>query len=117
MAIGMTYEQFWDGDASMVIAFRKADKIRFETMNRNAWIQGLYVYEALCDVAPILRAFSKARKPVQYRSEPIDFMAKQVEEKHVETKEEKSDKRAKTVMEMFMVSFNQRMLAKEKGDK
>lgn len=119
MAIGMTYEQFWYGDASMVVAYRKADRLRTEITNRNAWLQGMYFYEALCDVAPILRAFSKARKPVQYRNEPFELNVNDEEETQarVETKEQKADKRARTVMEMFMVAFNQKMLAKEKGDK
>ena len=34
------------------------------------WEQGLYIYEALCDVSPILRAFSKATKPLQYPQQP-----------------------------------------------
>lgn len=114
MAIGMTYEQFWDGDSTMVIAYRKADRLKADIVNRNAWLQGMYVYEALCDVAPIVRAFSKAKSPTKYRSEPFELREPEIK-KEVETKEDKSDKRAKTVMEIFMASFNQRMM--KKGEK
>jgi hypothetical protein len=37
-----------------------------------AWLQGIYVYEAIADLAPYLKAFSKS-KPKPYSSEPYDL--------------------------------------------
>ena len=77
ISIGMTYEQFWFGDVSMTKAYQEAFNI---TQKRKAietkwtiWEQGLYIYEAFCDVSPILRPFSKATKPLQYSKEPYDI--------------------------------------------
>lgn len=74
ISIGMTYEQFWYDDVSLTKVYLKAFQIKEERealKNKWArWEQGLYIYEALCDVSPILRAFSKATKPLQYLKEP-----------------------------------------------
>lgn len=77
ISIGMTYEQFWYEDVCMVKAYRKAFELkeRREAVKNKwtIWEQGLYIYEALCDVSPILRAFSKATKPLQYSEKPYEI--------------------------------------------
>ena len=77
ISIGMTYEQFWYGDVEMTRAYQKAFKVkqRREAIETKwtIWEQGLYIYEAFCDVSPILRAFSKATKPLQYSKEPYEI--------------------------------------------
>lgn len=86
IAIGMTYEQFWYGECTMVEAYREADKIKQERLNAEQWWQGAYFYEALCDVAPILHAFAKrGTKPLKYPSEPYilsDEKRREKEEKN-----------------------------------
>ena len=72
MAMGMTYEQFWDGDISAHRAYREAKRIRLSEQNQMAWLQGLYVYEAIADLAPVLKAFAKG-KPRPYANEPYDL--------------------------------------------
>lgn len=111
---GMTYEQYWDGDPSMVRAYRKAYELRLEEENFKLWLQGKYIYDALCFVSPILRAFSKARKPMDYHDTP--FMLKtaysEVREKQ---KEQESDLKAKEMLEAFATRFNEKF--KERRDK
>lgn len=74
MSIGMSYNDYWYGDPSMAKAYLEAYKIKekreSEKMKWTVWEQGLYVYEAICDVAPVLRAFSKATKPLPYPERP-----------------------------------------------
>ena len=42
-----------------------------ERINAEAHLMGLYVYEALCDVSPVLHAFAKkGTKPKPFRTEP-----------------------------------------------
>lgn len=78
----MTEEQYWDRDCELVKAFREADNIRKERMNQELWLQGMYFYEALCDVAPIIRAFAKkGTKPHKYPSEPYALTSKEQKEK------------------------------------
>lgn len=78
LAYGMTYEQFWDGDVSAHKAFREAHKLKLTEQNQLLWLQGAYIYEALLDVTPYLKAFSKA-KPQPYAKEPYDLFKAQRE--------------------------------------
>lgn len=103
----MTYEQYWDGDCALVAAYRRAQEIRNDIENQRLWLQGMYVYEAICCTAPILRAFSKAKKPIRYRAEPYP-LRKETHQKSPRIVEEKQDEKAKSVMEMFMTQFNKR---------
>ena len=111
---GMTYEQFWDGDSSMVRAFRKAHDMRLEEDNFKMWLQGKYFYDALCCVAPIFRAFSKAKKPIDYHDQP--FMLKneysEIRKKQAETE---SDNKARAMLEAFAEKFNQKFKEKKGG--
>lgn len=78
--MGMTPKQFWDDDYTLVIAYREAWKLRLEENNRNMWIQGLYIYEALCDVSPLLHAFAKrGTKPHEYLNEPIALTQSEID--------------------------------------
>lgn len=72
--MGMTYRQFWHEDCRLVIAYRKAYKIRQEEANRNAWLQGLYVFKALNSTPIVVQGFAKSGTKVDpYPSVPIDF--------------------------------------------
>lgn len=114
LAIGMTYDQFWNQDVCLVKAYREADKIKRDLRNQDLWLQGAYIYEAILDAAPVLR-FSlnrKPPKPIPYRDQPIDIhgVGRKQDEKQEKplSVEEKSDKKAKAMMEMFMVSINKK---------
>lgn len=71
MAIGMTYDQYWRDDVTMPIMFRKAYNIKQEEKKWQIWEEGVYTYEALCKVSPVLHAFAKnGTKPLPFSSEP-----------------------------------------------
>lgn len=70
--MGMTYEQYWDGDTDAHKAYRKAHKLKLAQKNQLAWLQAMYVYEALIDVTPYLKAFSKSR-PRPFRDSPYEL--------------------------------------------
>lgn len=73
----MTWDQYWYGDVWMVGAFLEAEKMRIEKQNQFLWMQGLYIYEALCDVSPVLHAFAKkGTKPQKYKTEPYPLFGK-----------------------------------------
>ena len=110
MAMGMSYDEFWHGDLDAVKMYRKAYKIHLDHINEEAYLHGLYVYEALCDVSPILRAFSKATKPEPFPSEPYDLhkAEKDAEAEKKKAEQEKADKKAKAMMELFMVNWNKK---------
>ena len=74
LAMGMTYEQFWEQDCSLVIAYRKAYKLRQEEKNREAWLHGLYILKALQSGAITVNGFApKGYSPEPYPNQPIDF--------------------------------------------
>ena len=88
MAMGMSYAMFWNGDCDAVRMYRKAYEVRQDQMNLEAYLHGLYVYEALCDVSPIFRAFSRATRPNPYPDKPYDLHEaerKEAEEKKTPT--------------------------------
>lgn len=108
LAIGMTYEQYWNGDCTLPKYYRKADEIRKERLNEEKWLQGLYFYEALCDVSPILHAYAKkGTKPQQYSEKPYaltETQRKREEEEHARKVAEKG----KRFMNTLMLSVNKR---------
>jgi hypothetical protein len=91
LAMGMTYEQFWDGDVTAHKAFREAEKIRLQRNNQMLWLQGAYIYEALLDVTPYLKAFSKGR-PKPYAKEPYDLFKEQREEREAREERERYER-------------------------
>jgi hypothetical protein len=82
----MSYEQFWDGDVTAHKCFREAKKLRLIEQNQLAWLQGMYVYEAVADLAPLLKAFAKG-EPKPYPKEPYDLF--ESERKAREEREER----------------------------
>ena len=116
LSVGMTPEQYWDGDPSLPKYYRKADEIRNERRNQELWLQGMYFYEAICDAAPILHAFAKkGTKPHPYATMPYALTPKQrKEEKTVKANQERE--KGKRYMEAFMLSNNKRFGAKEQSN-
>ena len=106
LAMGMTYDQFWNGDPSMTRAYRKAQEIRRQWENENAWLHGMYIYEALCDVSPVLHAFAKrGTRPAAYANEPYPITKREKELK--EAREEKERQaRYKEYLKRFAKAFN-----------
>ena len=108
LSIGMTAEQYWDGDCTLTRYYRKADEIRKERRNEELWLQGMYIYEALCDVSPVLHAFAKkGTKPIAYSDKPYAISEKQ-HERVEEEKERKRIEKGKKFMEALMQSTNKR---------
>lgn len=91
LAMGMTYEQFWLQDCSLVTAYRKAYKIRQEEINRNAWLNGLYIFKALQTAPVTVNGFApKGYKLEAYPNKPFDFKPKKPK-----TAQEKLDEEVK----------------------
>lgn len=101
ISIGMTYEQFWYEDLTIAKMYLKAYRIKqereIEMDQWHMWKQGMYIYEALCDVSPVLHAFSKSgTKPLPYPEVPygMDRYKEQIEKKEP-TKQEVENERLK----------------------
>jgi hypothetical protein len=92
MSYGMSFDQFWYDSPWLAKFYRESYKLKIRYDNVFMWKQGMYIYEALCDVSPILHAFSKkGAKPLQYRSKPMSEEYKEMrtdKEKEISQKNE-----------------------------
>ena len=72
LAIGMSPAEYWTGDSTLVRYYRRAYLIRQENENNNAWLQGLYVYDAISTaLSNALRGKGVPSK--DYAKKPYDF--------------------------------------------
>lgn len=80
LAMGMTPEEYWHGDVWLVKHYRKAQEIKNEEVNANAWLHGRYVYDALC--VSLVNAFDgKGKKyPEPYNLHPKPKTAEEIRE-------------------------------------
>ena len=70
--MGMTPAQYWEQSPYLVVAYRKAYRLRRETENEQAWLQGLYVFDAFA--VCLANAFAKrGSKKQTYLEKPIDI--------------------------------------------
>ncbi len=93
LSIGMTFEQYWDGDCQLTRYYRKAHQLRQQRRNQELWVQGAYIYEAILDVAPVLHDFAKkGTKPRPYVSVPYPLTRQEVAERKKQEERIKYDK-------------------------
>lgn len=67
LSLGMTYDEYWNGEAGLATAYRKAERIREERLNQEMWLQGAYFKSALD--ASIGTAFGSRR--IDYAKRPF----------------------------------------------
>ena len=110
----MTYDQYWNDDCMLTKYYREAEELRKERVNQEMWLQGMYVYDAVIRIAPILHAFAKkGTKPMPYVSEPYPINKKTVEDAE-ERKAKATSQKGLRFMEAIMAQNNKRF---EKGGK
>ena len=114
MSIGMSYDEFWNQDVSMVKAYRKADELRERRRNQGYWMQGLYVYEALCDASPLFRFTMKkgSIKPEPYLKEPHPITAAELRERE-EREAKLKEERLKAEFAMFVERMRKKKMPQE----
>lgn len=88
LAVGMSAEEFWNGEPKLAEAYREAEKIRRENRYLAEWRAGVYVFEALCAASPAFRELSKGVEH-EYPSSPIFSVSSHA----VMTEEEKNKAR------------------------
>ena len=110
MSIGMSYDEFWNQDVSMVKAYRKAYELREKRRNQELWLQGMYFYEALCDASPLFRFSMKkgSIKPEPYIKEPYPLTAAEVRERE-EREARKKEERLKAEFAAFVERLRKKM--------
>lgn len=94
MSIGMTYEQYWYGDVRATKSFVEADKLYQERMNTEAWLQAMYVYDAISRLFPLPVGFLEKNSGIKQRDyieEPYKLFTRDEERKGQTTEEEDAD--------------------------
>ena len=104
----MSAEQYWDGDPALTKYYRKADELNRQRRNEELWLQGMYIYEALCAVSPVMNAFaSKGTKPRPYTDHPY-ALTKREREFERKMREKREREKARRYMEAKMAEINKR---------
>ena len=109
MSIGMAYDEFWNQDVRLVEVYRKAAELRDKRRNQELWLQGMYIYEALCDASPLFRFSMKGGtiKPQPYVQEPYPITESEVRER-----EERQTRLKEERLKAEFAAFSERMRQK-----
>lgn len=113
----MSYEQYWDETPFLAVTYRKAYRLKRELDNENAWLQGMYVYDAFA--VCLANAFSKrGAKKQQYLERPADlFPLSEAEKKRREREEQaKMQKAMESMMKKQKRSKAKKQKEKQGGD-
>ena len=71
VSIGMPAKEYWYDDPQLINTYVGAEKIKQQKKNFELWLQGLYVYDAIGALVPVLNPFSKDHKAKKYIEKPI----------------------------------------------
>lgn len=108
--MGMSYEQYWDAPPYLAVTYRKAFKLKRELDNEQAWLQGLYVYDAFA--VCMSNVFAKRGSSKQnYLEQPIDIFPLTEEEK--KRREQKEMEKMQKALEAM---HREQRRKKKKGD-
>lgn len=87
MSIGMTADEFWNASPFLATAYLEAHKLRQRQRNEYAWLQGLYIYNAVGAVVSSALG-GKGKKP-EYMKEPVDLGLETEQEKKAKAQRER----------------------------
>lgn len=113
MAMGMTYDQYWDGEVGMKTAYREAYRDRIEQeqriADRNNWLMGQYIMSAL-NAVPLLVAGLNVKRGTtlpKYPEKPFyDTMDEQKKEEDRQKREEDQTRLAMAMFQSAIERFN-----------
>lgn len=114
LAMGMSYEEFWEKESWLTHSYRKAQKIRYDDINYSAWLNSLYMHHALMSGVPvILNGIAKTHIDLpKFPEKPFDFS-----EFDKKKQEKKQQELAKARMQMIAEQFNATFRRKQEAKK
>ena len=117
LAIGMSYAEYWESDPKLTQYYRKAYQIKQEEINNNAWLQGMYIYDAVSTALHnALRGFGKNKPPAKdYAKKPYEFKNKVKTEAEKAREVQIEQEKAAAWMENF-VRINQSQSHRARAD-
>ena len=101
LAIGMSYAEYWEGDPKLTQYYRRAYRIKQEQENNNAWLQGMYVYDAVSTALHnALRGMGKNKPPAKdYAKQPYEIFKKEKTPQEAALEVQKEQEKAALWME------------------
>ena len=112
LSIGMTPDEFWNGDVELVVYYREAFKMQQKRRDEELWTLGLYVYKAVGALHPLFNSL-KPSDAQPYLEEP--FSTTQEREEKRKDEEEIEQQGLNHFMSMVM-AFNKQRQEREKKD-
>ncbi len=91
LAMGMSYDEFWRGNPSLVRDYRKAYDIKRHERNNDMWMLGRYFFMALHSSALLVGFPEKNYKPPKdggYLDRPLPITEKEAEEQERQREQE-----------------------------
>ena len=120
LIMGMTPEQFWDGESWLKKSYRKAYRQRVRNEERirdqQAWLTGIYIRDALQSIAVLVNGFvPKGASTVPYPEVPrLEKAEKEKAEMDRKKKEELQTQRAMAMFHAMISEFNRGFEKKQK---
>lgn len=93
MLMGVSYDEFWNGDYTHLKYYAERYKLETEKKNQELWLQGLYFFDALGTVVANATA-KKGSTPKKYPEKPYRITEPSKEEKEAEKKKQVEEFRA-----------------------
>lgn len=116
MSIGMTYDEYWNGEAVLCKYYRESHEKVLREENAMMHRQGAYIYQALLCASPLYNALSKKREAYPYPEDVIPLNERQSKEIK-EEKERRKMEENKVRMKMLVDQLNKKFLdKKEQGN-
>lgn len=111
MVMGMSPEEFWDGEPWLVKAYRKAYRTRIDieekAADRNAWRMGEYIRRALVSIPITVNGFApKGHHMQSYPEKPMMMIA---EEQKREANRKKQEENKQEMAQALFHVFTERM--------
>ena len=103
--MGMTPEQYWDGESSLKPAYRKAYRLKLENeqrmADRNNWYMGQYILHVL-NMTPLLVAGLNVKKGARLPDYPEKpFLEKAEEQKREDIRKKQKEDQTMLALAMF----------------
>ena len=111
LSLGMSYDEYWYGDPTLVVAYRKAEDMRTHRRNWEMWMNGRYTYDAIASMIPSLQLL-KPRESLPYTQEPYPLTKKEYEER-MEREEKKKQEEIMAKMMAFAKSRSSKNVKEE----
>lgn len=111
LVMGMSAEEYWDGEPWLVRSYREAYRIRMENQDRiadrDAWRMGEYIRHALASIPIVVNGFApKGHTMRDYPEKPMSMIAE--ERKREENEKKQQENQQQLALAMFQ-AFTEKM--------